>query len=42
MGYTMVNASQGITSIIQIRFEVMENNHDELKAMQDTLLQNQG
>jgi hypothetical protein len=42
MGYTMVNASQGFTSNIQIRLEIMENNHDELKAMQNTLMQNQG
>jgi hypothetical protein len=38
MGYIMVNASQGITYNIQIRIEIMENNHDELKAMQDTLM----
>jgi hypothetical protein len=40
MGYTMVDASQGITFEIYICFEAMENNHDELKVMEDTLMQN--
>jgi len=40
MGYTMVDASQGITFEIEICFEALENNHDELKVMQDILMQN--
>ncbi len=40
MGYTVVDLNQGITFEIEIRFEAMENNHDELKAMQGTLMQN--
>jgi hypothetical protein len=39
MGYTGVDTSQGIAFEIEIRFEAMENNHDELKVMQDTLMQ---
>jgi hypothetical protein len=41
MGYIMVDASQGITSEIEICLEAMENNHDESKAMQATLMHNQ-
>jgi hypothetical protein len=41
MGYSMVDGSQGITSKIEIPLEAMENNHDESKAMQATLMQNQ-
>jgi hypothetical protein len=33
MGYTVVDASQGITSKIEIHLEAIENNHDESKAM---------
>jgi len=40
MGYTVVDLNQGITFEIEIHFEAMENNHDELKAMQGTLMQN--
>jgi hypothetical protein len=40
MGHTVVDASQGITFEIEICFEAMENNHDELEVMQDTLMQN--
>ncbi len=41
MGYIVVDASQGITSEIEICLEAMENNHDESKAMQATLMHNQ-
>ncbi len=37
----MVDGSQGITSKIEIPLEAMENNHDESKAIQATLMQNQ-
>jgi len=41
MGYIVVDASQGITSETEIHLETMENNLDELKAMQGTLMENQ-
>jgi hypothetical protein len=41
MGGSMVDARQGISSKLEIRLETMENNHEELKSMQDTLVQNQ-
>jgi hypothetical protein len=41
MGSSMVDGRQGISFELEIRLETMENNHEELKSMQNTLVQNQ-
>ncbi len=40
MGGSMVATKQGISSKLKIHLEIMENNHEELKSMQNTLVQN--
>jgi ribosomal protein L16 Arg81 hydroxylase len=39
--YAMVDASQVITLKLDIHLKTMENNHQELKSMQNQLVQNQ-
>lgn len=41
MDYAMVDASQVITFKLDIHLETMENNYQELKSMQNQLMQNQ-